>query len=142
MISPTIELRDAVIPLVKADSGFQLIAADRIYDRVPSGTGSEKPTYPFAGFGPMRKDRAEVGHWAPGWQLKLRLYTASTAYERDQAWTLAETVAGILEGTRPVLAGPHALSDDLRIAMMGDAIETGHPRAVFLDLTCLAYAKP
>lgn len=138
MISPTIALRNAVRPVLLGTNAISLLIADRLHDRVPAG--QDKAVFPYGAFGPMRMDRAEVGCWANGWQVKLRLYAASNAYERDEAWEIAQTITLALEGTRPVLAGHYQLADDLRVGMIGDAIDVAAPRAVFFDVGAFAYA--
>lgn len=138
MNSPTIALRDAVRPALLGSSALALVIADRLHDRVPAG--ADKPVFPYGAFGPMRMDRVEVGCWANGWQVKLRLYAASQTYERDEAWDIAQTIALALEGTRPTLSGHYQLADDLKVSMIGDAIDVAAPRAVFLDVGALAYA--
>lgn len=135
MTAPTLALRDAVRAILAADTAIQAIAADRIHDRVPAK--KDGLTFPFLAFGPMRKDRIETG-CEPAWTLKLRLYAASTEFERDQAWELIEAAGAALEGVEPVIEGPFVITDALRVAIAGDAIEPGLPRSAFLDLTALA----
>lgn len=136
MTAPTLALRDAIRGVLLANPDVAALVGDRIHDWVPSQR--DGLVLPFLAFGPMRRERMETGD-DPASPVKIRLYTASDAYERDQAWEVAEAVADAIEGEVLEIDGPFACAMELRVTMIGDAIETGLPRDVFLDVATVVY---
>lgn len=135
-MAPALVLRDALKILVLASTPVTATVGARVLDRVPSPP--KDADFPFVGFGPMRQERLEAG-CGPATPVKIRLYAASRDYERDGAWILAEAVADAIEGQQPALAAPFALAGELLVTMVGDALENGQPRTVFVDVTGLVY---
>lgn len=131
MTAPTIIIRDAIKAVLAADPDITALVANRIHDRVPSPVKA----WPFIAFGPMRFTRTEAGSDGPVLMTVHRIYTASTEYERDQAWALADFIERALDGINPALEGDFASCMEWRATLAGDIIEANQPKQVFVDIS-------
>jgi hypothetical protein len=134
-LSPILPLRDAIRALLRADAGFKAIAANRIYDDVPTSTA----TAPYAYVGPMRRSRFDIG-CGLAWTVQARLYAVSTASGRTEAWSLIDAMTAALEGVEqftPALASPFRLQKMIEVTQAGDVIDPLQAKSVFLDLTTI-----
>ena len=135
-------LRDAIGARLKADAGFNALAAKRIYDEVPTSSGKAiplptDPVPPYAYFGPIRRSN-KVLDCSESWTIQARLYAVSTAFNRDQGWLLIDAmVASLDQLERPdlPLADPYSLRTPLVVGQAGDVIDPLQAKSVFFDLT-------
>ncbi len=83
--------------------------------------------------GPLNATRLEVGG-LPAWDLRLRIFIESAAFDRDQAWSLARAGMQAVEGFEPAEGG---FCDRLSVRQAGDVISPLTVKALFFDVAAL-----
>ncbi|ACL62060.1 DUF3168 domain-containing protein [Methylobacterium nodulans] len=126
--SPELTFLTAVLARLRATSVVNNAVRGRIFDDVPD-EGDRKP--PWIHAGPMNAQRVEMGCSA-AWDLRLRLYVESAAFDRDEAWTIARAAMRALEGQEPPAAD--GFTDRLTIRQSGDVIDPLAVKSVFFDV--------
>lgn len=129
-MTPELALRDAVLGLLRGSAAVADLVGGRIRDDVPSDNEPDDP--PWLYMGPINTQRLEMG-CNPAWSLKLRVFAESTAYDRDQAWTIARAAIRAVDGAEPPLEAGFA--DRLAVAQAGDVIAPNTIKTVFFDVT-------
>ncbi|TDX63999.1 uncharacterized protein DUF3168 [Methylosinus sp. sav-2] len=138
MIIPADEFKTALIEALKADSGVAAILGARLYDEVPRdsrGNASDVAS-PYAYLGPIAASRVESGCGA-GWLLRLRLYVASTAFGRREAWQAMNAMVAAIEGETFALAAPAVQAQALYTLLGGDVVEPISPKLVYVDIAAI-----
>ena len=135
MASAVTAFSDAIFAILKADSGVlaALGGKPQVYDVVPQKNVGI--VMPWVYLVPAGTKRLEDG-CCRGWEIRLRIFCATSDFKRDTAWTIADAVDLALDHQSPVLdpASGFSLSDDLRMVESGDIIDPDKPRAVFVDV--------
>jgi hypothetical protein len=128
-MTPELALRDAVLTLLRADPAVIALVGEKIRDDVPSDNEPDDP--PWIYMGPINTQRLEMG-CGPAWSLKLRVFAESTAFDRDQAWTIARAAIRAVDGAEPPATA--GFTDRLTVTQAGDVIAPNTVKTVFFDL--------
>ncbi|UHC14426.1 DUF3168 domain-containing protein [Methylobacterium currus] len=130
-MTPELRLRDAVLDRLRATPAVSDVVGEKVYDDVPA---DGEPDLPWIFAGPLNATRLEVGG-LPAWDLRLRIFIESAAFDRDQAWSLARAAMRAVEGFEPAEVG---FCDRLSVRQAGDVISPLTIKAVFFDVVGLA----
>jgi hypothetical protein len=125
---------------LKADAGVAAFVGAKVYDVVPGDKRGlpDDALAPWVYIGPISAPRFEdecFRAWAP----RVRLYCASLAFDRGEAWAIAEAVDAALDQQVLTLAGGFTMASPLRAVESGDVIDPLSPRLVYCDFTCVIY---
>lgn len=123
-----------VTALLLADPAVAAIVGEKIFDELPAHERQGGPAPPWVFFGPVNRRRLETG-CARTWIVTSRLFAASTAFGRREAWQLTDAMNEALEGAEPDLGDDFAIVEEIRCIQAGDAVLPGSPKTVFLDIT-------
>lgn len=129
-MTPELTLRDTVLERLRATSAVSAVVGEKIYDDVPA---DGEPDLPWIFAGPLNATRLEVGG-LPAWDLRLRIFIESAAFDRDQAWSLARAGMRAVEGFEPAEGG---FCDRLSVRQAGDVISPLTVKAVFFDVAAV-----
>lgn len=129
-MTPELALRDAVLGLLRASSAVTAIVGHKVRDDVPSD--DDPDALPWLYMGPINTQRLEMG-CGPAWQLKMRVFAESSAFDRDQAWILARAAIRAVDGAEPPAAS--GFTDRLAVSQAGDVIAPNTVKTVFFDIT-------
>jgi hypothetical protein len=133
-------LVDALRDALKADSGVAVLVGAKVYDEVPGDKRGmpDDATAPWVFIGPISGDRFEdVGYRA--WNVRARIYAASTGFGRKEAWDVINAVDAALDGATLDLADGFSMQSQLRAAGSGDVVDPLTPKSAFQDFTCVIY---
>ncbi|MGE7418783.1 DUF3168 domain-containing protein [Methylobacterium tarhaniae] len=129
-MTPELTLRDAVLERLRATPAVSAVVGEKIYDDVPA---DGEPDLPWIFAGPLNATRLEVGG-LPAWDLRLRIFIESAAFDRDQAWSLARAGMRAVEVFEPAEGG---FCDRLSVRQAGDVISPLTVKAVFFDVAAV-----
>jgi hypothetical protein len=133
-VTPELALQTAITDLLVEDAGVAAIIAGRVYDEVPVPEKLGGPALPWIYLGHVNLRRLEAG-CGRAWTATIRLYAASTAFGRRQAWELAHAADTALEEAEPELPAGFTLGEPFRVIQAGDVITPGpDPKTVFVDV--------
>lgn len=128
-MTPELTLRDTVLERLRATPAVSAVVGEKISDDVPA---DGEPDLPWIFAGPLNATRLEVGG-LPAWDLRLRIFIESAAFDRDQAWSLARAAMRAVEDFEPP---PEAgFCDRLSVRQAGDVISPLTVKAVFFDIS-------
>lgn len=123
--------KGAVLAALTADVGVAGFVAGRVYDTPP-----QPAVFPYIYMGPVGSARepSECNGFS-AWSLTMRLYGASKAAGRDEAWKLIAAIDSALDGK--ILAMPDGTMQSvaIRTERGGDVVSPMAPTQTFLDLT-------
>lgn len=125
---------------LKADVGVAAIVGAKVYDVVPGDKRGmpDDALAPWIYIGPVSAPRCEdecFRAWAP----RVRIYCATTDFDRQSVWALADAVDAALDQKTLTLANGFTMTSDLRAVESGDVIDPLSPRLAYCDFTCTIY---
>src|SRR4051812_43669964 len=109
-MTPELAVLEAVLGLVRDDAAVVAIVGEKGFDEVPADAEPAEP--PYLACGPVNRLRVEGG-LGKIYQIRLRLFAASTEFGRDQVWELADAAGLAIDEKRPDLAAGFELVDEL-----------------------------
>ncbi len=130
--------KDALIDYLLAQSAVAAIVGERIYDEAPQDAPGDPADadYPYVYLGPIGAQRIENVS-DPEWMIRIRVYVASNAFGRNEAWALLAALYTALEGATLTLPSGMFMSPPIWILQGGDVIDPINPKMAFLDLTTI-----
>lgn len=125
-----IAFKRAVIAALLADSGVTALVGQKVFDITPQKTDA-----PYVYLGPVGVQRAPEDCGAPTWNLRMRLYAASTRAGRNEVWQILDAMDAALDGK--ILTMPTGTGQVLAIQTIlgGDIVDPTTPTQTYLDLT-------
>ncbi len=134
------ELVFALRAALKADAGVTAIVGAKVYDVVPGDKRGmpDDALCPWIYIGPISAPRNEDFCFR-AWSPRVRIYCATTDFDRQSVWALADAVDAALDQRELTLANGFAMASALRAVESGDVIDPMSPRIVFCDFTCVIY---
>lgn len=125
---------------LKADPGIAALVGSKVYDQVPGDARgqSDDAHPPWVAIGPIVSRRHEDNCFM-AWSPRVRIYCASTAFGRGEAWDIADAVNAALDQKDLALVGPFAMASALRALESGDVLDPLAARQVYADFTCVIY---
>jgi hypothetical protein len=136
---PAKTFKSALVDFIKADAACAALLGARIYDEAPRdqrGDSSDLAASPWAYLGPIAASRIE-SDCGPGWLLRLRIYTASTAAGRDEAWSAMDAICNAIEGSELTLSAPAFQAQKTYIILGGDVVDPISPKLVYVDVAAI-----
>ena len=123
--------KGAVLAALLQDAGVQTIAHARVYDTAP-----QPAVFPYIYMGPVgsRREPTECGGFV-AWILTMRLYGASKAPGRDEAWTIIAAMDAALDGQMLTMPDGVAQVVAIQTVQGGDVVSPVAPTQTFLDIT-------
>lgn len=135
-----IALREAL----KANAGVSAIVGAKVFDIVPGDKRGmpDDAICPWVYIGPISAKRWEDECYR-AFDTRMRIYCASTDFDRTPVWALADAVDAALDQKVLSLDANFVMASALRAVECGDVIDPLAPRLVFCDFTCTIYrAQP
>ncbi|PNG27005.1 DUF3168 domain-containing protein [Methylocella silvestris] len=125
---------------LKADAGVAAIVGAKVFDVVPGDKRGmpDDALAPWIYIGPVSAPRSEdecLRAWAP----RVRIYCATTDFDRQSVWALADAVDAALDQKTLTLANGFTMASALRAVESGDVIDPLSPRLAYCDFTCTIY---
>lgn len=129
-MSPETALLEAVQAALLADTGVSAIVGEKVFDAVPGDDEPGKPPLIYAG--PFNRRRFED----VAWTVTGRFFVQSVAFDRKQAWAIAEAAILVVDMAEIEFAAPFHAADVVRVSQAGDVLnQEGGFHAVFFDVT-------
>lgn len=136
---PVSPFKSALVEHLLRDYLCNELLGSRIYDDPPRdlrADESDLTASPWAYLGPVAAQRVE-SDCGPGWMLRLRLYVASTAAGRDEAWTAMDAIAAAIDGATLTMSAPFVQAQQAYVMLGGDVIDPISPKLVYIDISAV-----
>ncbi|MGA8172320.1 MAG: DUF3168 domain-containing protein [Methylocystis sp.] len=127
--------KNALIAYLLGVPAVTALIGERLWDEMPQNPGraAEAPISPWAFVGPIAATRIEPEMW----QLRVRLYAASTKPGRDEAWTVMDALTDAIENSLLTLPAPYGQQQAAWIMLGGDVIDPLNPKLVYCDISAV-----
>lgn len=132
--SPIEAFAVALIAAAKADAdGVTRLVKANVFDEIPADNA--RPTPPYIYLGPASVTKVE-SDCANEWNVRQRLFAASTSFGRYGAWEIAQALVDLFDRNDTLLlTAPYRRNEIIRAFQGGDVIEPANPKLVFVDLS-------
>lgn len=130
--SPETALQSAVVAAWRGDATLLgLLGGAKVYDEIPADAGRPAPPWIYAGpIGTTLVDLAQ----GTVWRVRSRFYCASVDFGRLGCWAIARAARRAVHAKDLPIEGGFTRLGPLLVVALGDVVEAGKPKEVFLDV--------